>query len=124
MPISSAHILIIHPENNTEELSRNKLRSIFAMRTHQWSDGTPLHVFVLVDNASTHISFCKQVLGMFPYQLRRIWDRQVFSGTGTAPIMVNSEQEMLEKVARTKGGIGYVLPENINSSVKVLGQSL
>ncbi|NOQ93391.1 MAG: hypothetical protein GQ547_02015 [Methylophaga sp.] len=120
----AAQVLIVHPANNTTELSRNTLRAIFAMRTPQWPDGSPLQVFVLDDSDSTHTSFCKHILGMFPYQLRRIWDRQVFSGTGTAPITVKTEQEMLERVSTTKGAIGYVLPEKVDDSVKTLGELL
>ena len=119
-----AQVLIVHPQNNNIQLSRNNLRAIFAMRTPQWPDGLPLKVFVLDDRNPTHTSFCKHILGMFPYQLRRVWDRQVFSGTGVAPITVESEQEMLDRVAQTKGAIGYILPEKVNSSVKILGEAL
>lgn len=115
-----AQVLIVHPQNPTSQLSRNTLRAMFAMRTPQWSDGTPVQVFVLKDSDPVHTSFCKHILGMFPYQLRRVWDRQVFSGTGIAPITVRDEQEMRERVAQTEGSIGYILPENVNSSVKIL----
>ena len=55
-------------------------------------------VFVLADDHELHRAFAKQVLGLFPYQLRSIWDRQVFSGTGQAPIPVADEAEMLRVV--------------------------
>jgi len=117
-----AQVLIVHPQNQTTQLSRNTLRAMFAMRTPQWADGSPVQVFVLEDSNPVHTSFCKHILGMFPYQLRRVWDRQVFSGTGIAPITVKNEQEMRERVAQTEGSIGYILPENVNSSVKTLDE--
>lgn len=116
-PSAFAHALIINPHTPTAELSRNSIRAIFAMRTPQWSDGTPVHVFVLADNHPLHTSFCKESLGMFPYQLRRIWDRQVFSGTGIAPTTVKSIAEMRERVANTAGAIGYIQPDQVNESV-------
>jgi len=123
-PNIAAQVLIVNPQNDAPQLSRNNLRAIFAMRTPSWPDGSALHVFVLEDNDPTHTSFCKHILGMFPYQLRRVWDRQVFSGTGIAPITVKTEQEMIQRVAQTKGAIGYIQPENINSSIKTLGEPL
>lgn len=120
-PSVVAQTLIVNPQVSDTQLTRNSARAIFAMRTPQWSDGTPVHVFVLADNHPIHSEFTKQVLGMFPYQLRRIWDRQVFSGTGIAPITVESEQEMLDRVAETKGAIGYIHSNKLNSSVKAIG---
>ncbi len=119
-----AQVLIANPKISTSELSRNNVRAIFAMRTPQWSDGTPIQVFVLEDTNPLHISFCKHILGMFPYQLRRIWDRQVFSGTGVAPVTVKSITEMREKVSSTPGAIGYIESEQKNDSViKISEQS-
>jgi len=121
VPNISAQVIIVNHDNETSTLSKNMLRSIFAMRSPMWADGSPIHVFVLKDSSPIHTSFCKHLLGMFPYQLRRVWDRQVFSGTGIAPITVKSEQEMLEKVSQYKGGIGYISTDNNSSSVKILG---
>ena len=116
-------ILIVQPQNIATELSRNSLRAIFAMRQTEWPNGSAVQVFVLEDKNSTHIAFCKDILGMFPYQLRRVWDRQVFSGTGTAPIIVKTQQEMLIRVAETQGAIGYMLTnDKNNSSVKIIGE--
>lgn len=121
---SVAHVLLItQPQTVTTELSRHSLRAMFAMRTTTWPDGSAVKVFVLEDKNSTHITFCKDILGMFPYQLRRVWDRQVFSGTGTAPTTVKSEQEMRSRVAETQGSIGYIMADDMeSSSVKIIGE--
>lgn len=110
--------IIIHSDQAVSELSLTTVRAKFAMRIPVWSDGTPVRVFVLDDNDGLHIDFCKSILGMFPYQLRRIWDRQVFSGTGTAPVVVASEQEMLARVAATRGAIGYLSDNLVDDSVR------
>ena len=44
---------------------------------------------------------------MFPYQLRNVWDRLVFSGAGQSPHVVNTLEEMYEQVSSTPGAIGY-----------------
>jgi hypothetical protein len=67
------------------------------MRLKTWSDGTKIRVFVLSDEDQLHQIVSKEKLNVFPYQLRSTWDRLVFSGTGQAPIKVNSSEEMLAK---------------------------
>ncbi len=112
--------LVVHPSVAASAVSRNDTRLYFTMRIKEWPDGTSVKVFSLPDNHPTHERFAKAVLGLFPYQLRRLWDRQVFSGTGQAPVAVQSEQELAERVAETPGAIGYVEHGAIHRGVRVM----
>ncbi len=107
--------VIIHPNVSDKNLSIKSLRAIFGMRLHTWSNGAMIRVFVMSDDAPLHQKFCKEKLNIFSYQLRLAWDRLVFSGTGQAPIKVNSSEEMLAKVANTPGAIGYLWKADINN---------
>ena len=89
-------------------LSRDILRSIFAMRLTVWPDGTRIQVLVLPDDHPLHRRFSKSVLGLFPYQLRQTWDQGVFSGTGEAPLEVHDLETMREELRQTPGAIGYL----------------
>ncbi len=104
----SAPVVITHPGVNVEKLTRSTLRSIFTLRLTRWQDGMPIRVFVLPDNHPSHQQFSKNNLGVFPYRLRQVWDRMVFSGIGKAPIEVEDQAAMQKEVARTPGAIGYV----------------
>lgn len=86
------------------------------MRQRNWDDNTPIKVFVLPDKHPLHKSFCKSVLKVYPYVLRGHWDRITFSGTGVAPTVVSSEEQLRELVSRTPGAIGYILNSNNNAS--------
>lgn len=90
------------------ELSLRELRAIFSMQLRRWSDGNPITVLVLKNSHPTHNNFCKDLLRVFPHQLQNGWDRLVFSGTGVAPLTVNSEAEMLQLLTSTPGAIGYL----------------
>ncbi len=115
-----AQDVVVHPEVDKSDISRNALRAIFGMRLRKWSNGEPITVFVLRDDSPVHIEFSKTILHMFPYQLRRAWDRQVFSGTGQSPFLVNSLEEMRTKVASTPGAIGYIPREGVDEKLSVL----
>ncbi len=111
---------MVHRSVSEQSISRNTLRIVFGMRLRVWADGTAITVFVLPDDHPTHVSFAKEVLNVFPYQLRAAWDRLTFSGTGQAPIEVSSENEMRSKIATTPGAIGYLKGAMINDQVRVL----
>ena len=112
--------IITHPGVSEKEITENSLRSIFSMHLKTWSDGTKIRVFVFPDDDPLHQSLAKEKLKVFSYQLRSNWDRLVYSGTGQAPIKVNSSEEMLAKVASTPGAIGYLRKAAINENVNVL----
>lgn len=106
--LPSRPVVVVHPTVALNSPSRNLLRSIFSMRLNRWPDGSPIEVLVLPDTHPVHQNFAKQVLGIFPYQLRQSWDRAVYSGTGVAPTQVETPEEMRRRVAETPGAIGYL----------------
>lgn len=107
-PAALAMEVIVNKTVSESQISKSTARAMFAMRQPKWPDGRQVRVFVLADTNPTHSAFCKEVLDLFPYQLRQNWDRLVFSGLGQAPLIVATEAEMLARVATTPGAIGYV----------------
>lgn len=113
--------LITHQENaDNKTINRRMLLTIYSMRTQTWPNGERLTVFVLPDNAALHRAFCRQVLGVLPYHLRRNWDRLIFSGRTSAPIEVGSVEEMKRRVAATPGSIGYVTQADLDDSILIV----
>lgn len=98
----------MHPESGVTRLTRNEVRLYFTLAMRQWPNRQPARVFVLPDRHPLHVAFTKGTLGLFPRQLRQVWDRQVFSGTGQAPTTVADEAEMIRRVTTTPGAIGYL----------------
>ncbi len=111
--------MIRNPSLPETSLNRSEAGLLFSLRAQRWADGQDVKVFVLPDDNKIHSGFLKKVLGLFPYQLRRVWDRQVFSGTGQAPITVSSEAEMIDRVSSTRGAIGYIGPSTTSDRVRV-----
>lgn len=103
-----------------DELSTSQVRRIFSMRQTFWPDQQAIVVYVLNKEHVIHQSFSKHVLGMFPYQLERTWNKLVYSGLGNKPIIVSSEQEMLEEIRQQPGSIGYVTNSVIGEGIKLV----
>lgn len=117
-PALAAQTVIVNKSLAVQQLSNETLRSVVSMRMRTWDDGTPVRVFVLPDQHPLHQQFCKRVLGLFPHQLRRTWDRLVYAGIGQAPTEVSTPEEMRQRVADTPGGIGYIEKDMIDDSVR------
>lgn len=109
--------VITHPSVSEPILTTSQLRRIYTMRQIQWPDGRRITVFVLPRQHVLHVRFSKERLQMFPYQLDRIWNKLTYSGLGVAPIMLNTQEELIEAVRQTPGAIGYV--ENIKDEEAV-----
>ncbi len=101
-------------------MTQNEARLLFTLRLRQWAGKRQVQVFVLPDDDPLHVAFVKTVLGLFPYQLRRVWDRQVFAGTGQGPIELADEAEMIRRVATTPGAIGYARTRVRDSRIRTL----
>ena len=102
------------------EFSVSSIRLVFTMRMLRWPDGTRIRVFVLPDDHPAHREFAKRSLALYPHQLRRVWDRHRYSGSGPVPVEVASVAEMMERVAATPGGIGYVPDGMAKEGVEVV----
>lgn len=101
--------VIVNSSVEPQKMSVTQIRRIFSMRQTTWSNDQPIIVYVLINQHDTHQAFSTNVLGMFPYQLERIWNKLIYSGLGEEPIKVQSEQEMLERISQEPGSIGYVM---------------
>lgn len=112
--------VVVHSTVKTEALKVRELRAIFAMKRQRWPDSKPITVFVLSGDSPLHRQFCKEVLQLFPHQLRSGWDKMVYSGRGSGPMVVNSEEEMVEVLAKTPGAIGYVTDATGFEQIKAL----
>ncbi len=112
--------VVTHPAVPMDQLTVTQLRGIYSMRQQNWPDGTAVRVFVLPAKHQVHQSFTKEKLQMFPYQLDRIWQKITYSGLGSAPVVLPSEQQMREMVANTEGAIGYIENSDELSKLKVI----
>lgn len=112
--------IVVHHSLNQQELTLGVARLLFTMRLLRWPDGTRVRVFVLPDSDPLHNEFAKQSLDLYPRQLRRVWDRHLFSGSGAVPVSVSSVDEMLERVGETPGAIGYLPDGFASGTVRVI----
>ena len=112
--------VIVNSANPQRKISQTGLNAIFNMRLRHWNDESPITVYVLPDENPLHKTFCKQKLHAFLHQLRKGWNRLVFSGTGQAPLTIETKEDMVKRISETPGAIGYLSGRDLTANVKIL----
>lgn len=104
--------IVSHPSTPVSELNEAQLRAIFSLQMTRWADGSPIVVLRLAPSNPTHKAFCKDRLKILPQQLEAVWERLVFTGQRSRPLLMSNEQEMISALASTPGAIGYLSDDN------------
>ncbi len=118
VPDSFSTEIIANSNLFQEKISIREVRSIFSLKLRQWRTGERVIVVSYSDEnggaEEEHEKFCKNVLKIFPHQLQLAWDRATYSGIGIPPKKVDSVEQMIEFISKTKGAIGYVDSEGVD----------
>ncbi|ESS73849.1 hypothetical protein MGMO_9c00450 [Methyloglobulus morosus KoM1] len=118
LPIVTATEVVVNKSVPAADYSKVDIRAIFTMQKRFWLNNKQIKVYTLSDSSPLHKDFVKNILNMFPHQIRMVWDRMTFSGTGIAPIELDSEQEMMDKIANTPDSIGYLSQKPNNENIR------
>jgi ABC-type phosphate transport system substrate-binding protein len=117
-PLVTASEVVVNKSVSTSGYSKADIRAIFTMQKRRWSNNRQIKVYTLPDSNPLHKDFVKNNLNMLIYHVRKVWDRMTYSGTGSAPIELESEQEMIEKIATTPDSIGYINSKPDNENIR------
>lgn len=114
------YLAVISPPPAISSLTANQARAIFSMRVRTWPDGSRITVFILPEDDTRHQQFIRSQLSLLPHQLRRNWQRLVYTGIGQAPITVADEREMLDRLRQIPGSVGYLSEATIDREAEDL----
>ncbi|PWF41186.1 hypothetical protein [Massilia glaciei] len=74
----------------------------------------------LMDKNPTRDAFYSNACKKDPAQVRAIWGKLIFTGTGTPPREVESGEAMRKAVADDPASVGYLDREDVDASVKII----
>jgi len=99
--------VIANPSVTTDFISAGELKRIYLLQTRKLKNGSVVEP-VLQKRGTVHDTFSRQFLERDGEEIRTYYHGVVFTGKGSMPREVNSDQEMVSYIARTRGAIGYV----------------
>lgn len=80
---------------------------------------TPVPITLSEKNA-TRDEFYSKSCNKDPAQVRSIWAKLIFTGSGTPPKEVENDKDMKKLVAADPLSIGYIDKKNLDASVKMI----
>jgi ABC-type phosphate transport system substrate-binding protein len=114
--LSAAETVIVNPKSTTTVLSEDQCRELFLGKKTTWDDGSKV-VVVVLRNGPSHDGLMK-LLSKSSSQFNIGWKKLVFTGKGSMPEQVDSEDEMASFVARTPGAIAFIDSGKVKDGVK------
>lgn len=117
---ASAQVAIIaHKDVPMDSLTKTQLADFYSCEVKLWEKELPVVVVDLRTQSEVKDAFY-QFLGMTAARMKSIWLKRLLMGEGVEPLVVKSEEEMLQKVAATAGALGFVNASKVTSEVKTL----
>ncbi len=116
----SAQIVVIANKNvEPDTITSSTLLEYYSREKREWDNGQHIVVFDLKPKGKIKDQFY-QYLGKSVNLMKSIWMVNLLSGEGDPPESLNSEDEMIEKVASTPGSVGFISQDKVTKAVKVL----
>jgi TonB family protein len=111
--------IIANPSVQAESISAAEIKSVFLEERNSLRDGTHVEP-VLSKGGPAHAAFLKEYLGQNDDALQDYYRTLVFTGKGSMPKALHSDEEVVAYVAKTRGAIGYVSAGGPLDGVKTL----
>lgn len=111
--------VVVHP-SNAASLDQSVISRIFLGKLKSFPGGEQAVPINQAESSATTDSFNKSVLKKSGSQLKAYWSKLVFTGKGTPPKVMASDQEVIDLVKSNPNIIGYVDSSAVTGDVKVI----
>lgn len=112
-------VVVVHP-SNTAALNAEEISKIYLGRSKSFPDGKAAIPLAQADGAEATTTFNEKVLNKTGSQIKAYWSKLVFTGKGTPPKELGTDQEVIELVSQNPSVIGYIDKSAVTSAVKVV----
>ena len=109
-----ANIAVIVNPANDSSINAEEIVRIYTGRSNAFN------AVNLAESVPLRAQFDEKGVGRTSAQLKAHWSKLVFTGKGTPPAELGSEEAVLEFVAKNPQAIGYVSADKATSAVKVV----
>ncbi|MGB3727108.1 MAG: hypothetical protein WA981_15270 [Glaciecola sp.] len=100
-------IVVIISHLDTTNIEISDIKQLYSMKRKLLPDGNRAVLTMLPIDTKESVYAFKYLIGLYPYQMQRIWDRAVFSGKGTSPSVFTSSSEIVSYIANNTNTIGF-----------------
>jgi hypothetical protein len=116
----AAFVVIVHPSNRFDALTRSKLSFLFLRKVSRWPWGAEVEPVDLASNQPERLEFTRQVLRTTERDLNQYWIDQTTTRGVSRPVQVTGATEAKSVVATRPGAIAYIQAADVDHTVKIL----
>lgn len=106
--VCSQVAVIVSEKNEINVLTKEQVSNIYLGRSYYLPDGVKVIPLDQSEGQKSREIFYDKVVEKSQSQINSHWSRQIFSGKGRPPFIVNGDEEMLELISANPNMIGYV----------------
>jgi ABC-type phosphate transport system substrate-binding protein len=111
--------IVVHPSNTTA-LDKSALERIYMGKTNNLNNGRAALPINATKGAATRAEFNKLVIERSDAQINAYWSKLLFTGKGTPPKELATDQEIIATVSANEDAVGYVDSSAVTDNVKVV----
>jgi len=112
-------VFVVNRDTKVASLSAESARNILLGTSVRFDDGTVVRLAVQT-TGPIHEQIIRDFTRRSADQFEKYWKKQVFTGKGIMPIQCASDAEVLDYVAKTPGGFGYVAKSSVTPATASL----
>ncbi|WP_166376964.1 phosphate ABC transporter substrate-binding protein [Pseudoalteromonas sp. Z9A4] len=114
-----ADIAVIINPSNINTVDTDTIKKIYLGKSKSFSNGDKVNP-VDQDGTSVADEFNDKVVGKSSSQLNAYWSKLIFTGKGTPPEKLASDQAVIDFVAANNDAIGYIDSAKVSDKIKVI----
>ena len=115
-----AEIAVIVNPSNVSSVDVETIKKIYLGKSKSFSNGDKVNP-VNQDGTNVADEFNDKVVGKSSSQLNAYWSKLIFTGKGTPPKKLTSDQAVIDFVAANTDAIGYISSAKVTGKIKVIG---
>jgi ABC-type phosphate transport system substrate-binding protein len=113
-------VIIVNKQNQLQELSVAKLKTIFLRRISRWPWGAAIDPVDLPEDSVLRREFAREVLNTTLAELGVYWIDQKATRSVNPPVVAPSVEAVKAAVAAQPGAIGYIPASAVDARVRIL----
>lgn len=116
-------VVVVSPENPLSSLTRREVADIFLGKSQRFPDGRSAVPLDQAAGSAAQAQFYQLVSDKRATEIKAYWAKMIFTGRGQPPAAVGDDAQMKQALAANPNAIGYLDPQAVDDSVKVLSVS-
>jgi len=115
---SQQFVIIVHPSNPANALTRQQVSEIFRKLATKWGGDVPVHPVDQASTSTTRRAFSRAVFGKDVSAVMSYWYHEIYSGRAVPPPQFADDNAVAAFVRDDPGAIGYVADGPLPDGVK------